>query len=127
MIPENYKILIEKLKLKTDKKEAVWSKTSRDNEFKLDLGKGAITVDSYSEDYNRFIDMTILNDRGDTIDRIFFTSNEEEEYHFLSDLHTLARRAYYKIDETIKEIFKELDSNKTIGNENVAPLDDLPF
>jgi hypothetical protein len=39
MIAENFKLLIEKLKLKTIKREACWTKTSRDEEYKLHLGK----------------------------------------------------------------------------------------
>lgn len=125
MIPENYKLLIEKLKQKTLKKEANWSKTSADDEYKLDLGKGAITIDNWRDNGKTYIDLSIINDRGDIIDRIYFPSGETEDYNLVLELHSLAKRAYYKIDETLKNIFKELDSDKPIGNVN--PVDDLPF
>ena len=127
MIPENFKILIEKLKEKTAKKEAIWSKTSRDNEFKLDLGKGAITIDMWQNDETGqpMVDITVINEYGDRIDSIYFSSNEKEDYKYLHELHSLAKRAYYKVDETFKIIFKELDSDKTIGTEKRA--DDFPF
>lgn len=127
MIPENFKILIDKLKEKTTRKEAIWSKTSRNDEFKLDLGKGAITVDRWlNEDTGeQLVDIAVINDRGDRIDSIYFNSTEKEDYKYLIELHSLAKRAYYKVDETFKSIFKELDSDKTIGTEKKP--DDLPF
>jgi len=127
MIPENFKTLVDKLKEKTTKKEAIWSKTSRDNEFKLDLGKGAITVDMWqNEDTSeQMVDIAVINERGDRVDSIYFSYDEKEDYKCLVDLHALAKRAYYKVDETFKTIFKELDNGKTIGTERNA--DDLPF
>lgn len=127
MIPENNRILIDKLIIKTINKEALWSKTSANNEFKLDLDKGAIIVDSYGEDRNQAVDMVIINGNGEVIDKIYFTSRDEEEFKLLTELHTLARRAYYKVDETFKDILKELDDNKTVGNMSSPPDDGLPF
>lgn len=127
MIPENFQILIEKLKDKTVKREAVWSKTSRDDEFKLDLGKGAITVDRWEhpETTEQLVDIAVINERGDRVDSIYFSAAEKEEYKYLVELHSLAKRAYFKVDETFKTIFKELDSDKTIGIEKKS--DGLPF
>jgi len=118
MISENFILLINKLKIKTINNEAIWSKTSRDNEYKLDLGKGAITVDSYSNDGIKFVDLAIINDRGDLVDRIWAASGNTEDYGLLMELHALARRAFYKVDETFLNIFKELDSNKIVGRED---------
>lgn len=127
MIPDNFKILVDKLKEKTTKKEAIWSKTSREEEFKLDLGKGAITIDRWvdEETGEQLVDIAVINDRGDRVDSIYFNSLEKEDYKYIVDLHVLAKRAYYKVDETFKSIFKELDSDKTIGTEKKQ--DDLPF
>jgi hypothetical protein len=118
MIPENFKTLVLKLKDKTSKKEAVWYKTSRDEEFKLDLVKGAITIDNWQdpESEEMCIDLVVINEKGDRIDSIFFTESEKEDYKFLFELHSIVKRAYYKVDETFKIIFEELDSDKTIGN-----------
>ncbi len=130
MIPENFKLLIDKLKLKTSKHEAIWIKTSRDDEFKLDLGKGAITLDLWvnHDTEEQFVDLAIINERGDTIDRIYFSEVEKEDFKNLEELHVIAKRAYYKIDETFKNILKELDSDKTIGSEKKLSEDDsLPF
>ncbi len=125
---ENFRILIEKLKAKTIKKEALWTMTSRDNEFKLDLGKGAITIDNWPHDQSGIplVDLAIFNDVGDKIDYIVYDESEKEHYEMLLDLHSLAKGSYYKVDETFQNIFKELDSNKTIGIERKRQ-DDLPF
>lgn len=119
MIPDNFQTLIEKLKDKTAKQETVWSKTSREDEYKLDLGKGAITVDRWThpETGEELVDMVILNERGDIIDNIVFSSEAKDEYKYLGELHSIVKRAYHKVDETFKSIFKELDSDKTIGIE----------
>ncbi|OQP44881.1 hypothetical protein A4H97_11020 [Niastella yeongjuensis] len=130
MIPENYKALIVKLKQKTLNKETIWSKTSRNEEYKLVLDKGAITIDKWDSDSVSYIDISIINDRGDVIDRIQVSDGEElNDYNLLSELHAAAKRAYYKVDETIKSIFIELDSSKIIGKENAPSddVDDLPF
>lgn len=129
MVPDNFKILVDKLKAKTTKKEAIWTKTSRSNEFKLDLGKGAITVDSWEadDDYKQLVDIAVINEDGDRVDSIQFSSMEKEDYKYLIELHAMAKRAYYKVDETFKTIFKELDSDKTIGTERKPSPDDLPF
>ena len=125
MVPDNFKTLVDKLKEKTTKKEAIWSKTSQDNEFKLDLGRGAITVDHWGNEFGQYVDMSVINEDGDIVDSIRFHEGEINEYKYLIELHSLAKRAYYKVDETFKAIFKELDSDKTIGVERNS--DDLPF
>jgi len=119
MIPENFKILIEKLKEKTLKKETIWTKTTRDDEFKLDFGQGAITVDQWSDDHDhvQYVDIAVFNERGDKIDTIYISSDNKDEYKCLEELHALAKRAYYIVDDTFKIIFKEIESDKVIGIE----------
>ena len=120
MIPAHFKTLIDKLIEKTDKKEAVWAKTSRDDEFKLNLEKGAVTTDNWnnSDKNGNWVDIAVINDQGDTIDRINFTeTSDSEDYLYLMQLHTRAKRAYFRVDETFNHIFEELDSKKTIGKD----------
>lgn len=119
MITENFRTLIEKLKQKTTSKQAIWTKTSRDNEFKLELQKGAITTDWFDDGSQiKWIDLIIYNDTGDVIDRIAFSSEEGADYAYVLDLHSMANRAYFKVDETIQGIFNELDSDKIVGKES---------
>ncbi|NVM61745.1 hypothetical protein FHW88_000021 [Mucilaginibacter sp. SG538B] len=115
---DEFKLLIEKLIKKTSAKQAIWSKTSRDNEYKLELQKGAITVDNWDNGNGvDLVDITILNEYGDTVDRVYFDGSDEDDYTLLIELHTLAKRAFYKVEETIKGIVSELDSEKTVGKE----------
>jgi hypothetical protein len=126
MIAENFKLLIEKLKLKTIKREACWTKTSRDEEYKLHLGKITILSDCWLDEvsFNKKVDLIILNEDGEKIDGVIL-SKGDDEYESLLELHTIAKQSYYKIDETFKSIFEELDSNKIVGEKKKNELDDL--
>ncbi|RYX81696.1 hypothetical protein EON73_04685 [bacterium] len=121
---ENFIKLIDKLKNKTVSKQAIWSKTSSDHEFKLELQKGAITVDNWDENRTTYVDLNIINENGDIIDRIYF-AYADEEYDMLLELHQMAKRSYFKVDEILKNIFYELDSNKVVGKEGKSEDDDL--
>ena len=118
MIAETFKIIIERLKEKTSKNEASWSKTNRDTEFKLDFGKGAITIDNWSDSHNEYVDCNILNENGDKVDGVVFPFVEETtNFLYLQELYTMVKRSYYKTDETFENILKELKSDNKIGFE----------
>lgn len=124
MISDNIKTLIEKLKRKTQAGQAIWSKTSRDSEFKLEMQKGAITTDNWQDDYgNFFVDLAIINENGDVIERDVFPGEEIDDYLILQEIYELAKKSYYRSDETLKTIFEELDSDKIIGKDKGG----LPF
>ena len=126
MIAENFRLLIEKLKYKSAKREAIWAKTSRDEEFKLHLGKVTLLTDCWYDEvtFNKKVDLVILSEDGEKIDGVIL-SKGEDDYELLIELHTLAKQSYYKIDETFKSIFEELDSNKVVGEKKKHELDDL--
>jgi hypothetical protein len=127
MVPEHYRNLVEKLKMKTQNGQAVWNKTSGENEFKLDLGQGTITTDKWFDPQSKknFIDLRIWNEKGDCIDTFKVAKIDNiQDFDYLLDLHNMARKAYFKVDETFRNILKELDSDKTIGKD---PEADLPF
>jgi len=127
MISTNIKILIEKLKKKTESGQAIWTKTSRDSEFKLELQKGAITTDNWEDNEGRYIDLAIINENGEAIERDAFNLYEMtqvENYNTLYEIYEIAKKSYYKIDETLKTIFDELDSEKIVGKDKHR---DLPF
>ena len=117
MISENIKILIDKLKKKTEAGQAVWTKTSRDTEFKLELQKGAITTDNWDDGGGLMVDLAIINDKGDIIERDFFVSGDNNDFKTLLEIYELAKKSYYKTDETLKTIFDELDSDKIVGKD----------
>lgn len=123
MISEKLKILIEKLRSKTESREAIWKKTSRDTEFKLEFQKGAVTIDNWTDDFGSFVDIRIINENGDEVEGVVFDSNTPEQYSVLQDLSELIKKSYYKTDETFKTLIDELDSDKIVGKGK----DDLPF
>lgn len=113
MIPENTALLIEKLKSSTISNQISWTKTSRDNEFKLALAKGSITTDLWNDDDSDSdaVDFAILNMDGDIIERLSFvpTAKERTYYNLLVELHTIVKRSYYKVDETIQLLLDEVE------------------
>jgi hypothetical protein len=123
MISEKLKTLIEKLKIKTESRQALWKKTSRDTEFKLEFQKGAVTIDNWTDDIGTFVDLRIINENGDEVEEVVFNSNSFEQYIILQELSELVKKSYYKTDETFKTLLDELDSDKIVGKGK----DDLPF
>jgi|WetSurMetagenome_2_1015567.scaffolds.fasta_scaffold393632_1 hypothetical protein len=128
MIPINYTELLDKLLEKTKNKEVIWQKTSREDEYKLQLDIGALTIDRWKNDKNsrESVDVNFYNDRGDNIDRLY--ANEFDDpmnYAYLINLHTEIKRAYYKVDETLKGLLDEIKSSGKIGK--LPPESDLPF
>lgn len=129
MVPEKYKLIIEKLIDKTDKKGVIWTKTSGGNEFKLIFDKSSITIDQYGGDPG-WADFIIYNEKGQQIDRIALNQEDGESYDLLIRLHESAKRCYYKVDETLDNIFSELEEKSMLGKEaKIVPPsdDDLPF
>ena len=124
MIPESYQKLIKKLVVKTRESKTLWNKTSGEDEYKLELEQGAITIDNYKNTNRRFVDFRIWNDKGDVIDGIVFPEGTED-YQTIIELHSIVKRKYYKVDEIVNDIFKELDNDKIIGKEEDD--DNLPF
>lgn len=127
MIEQELKYLIQKLIEKTASKNAIWTRTSRDNEFKLELQNGAVTVDSWFNNISS-ADFAIINQNGDIIQRVVL-NDDDADYQLLIELHELAKRAYFKVDDTIRSIFIELEQKKIVGKEDKTPRksDDLPF
>lgn len=119
MIEKKHTDLINKLIKKTASKQAYWTKTSQETEFKLSLKNSVITTDLWKQGMRNFADLVIRNERGDIISAINYNSEENsEEYHLIKSLHNQARESYYKLDETIEDIFKELNSDKEVGDKN---------
>lgn len=127
MIPSNMIDLIKALVDKTKSKEAIWGKTSRPNEFKLYLEKGAITTDCWNDEREgEFVGFAVYNVYGDRIDN-FYAEKGEPEFDMLMDLHNAAKREFYKVDETISSLFSEINDDKIIGKRLIDGADELPF
>lgn len=127
MIPEKIEELVKSIIIKTNAGKANWGKTARVDEFKLFFEKGAITTDSWSLDDGNIVlfDFAIYNLNGDRIE-YFSRGPIDDGYQYLSELHEVARRDYYKVDETISGLFDEIKSEKSVGK-RVEESGDLPF
>lgn len=110
--------LVKKLVEKTKRKEAVWDITSRDNEFILNFDKGDyITTDNWiSENGYHSVDLNIRNEKGTSVYSITYNQLEDSEnYGFLNNLHKVAKDSYFNVEDTLDDIFKDINSNKIIG------------
>lgn len=144
MKPTNYLELVKMLLLKSEKREVIWQIILED-EFKLTLKSGAITIsknwDFKEEAY--IIIFRLYNISGDKIYEFWAYSNlpleldapDELNYDILQKLHAIARSSYYKVEETIENIVKEINNNTEVGlkekpkesDDPNSDLSDLPF
>ena len=136
MIPETIDQIITKLHNKTKNGEANWHKTGRSSEFVLKMKSGSILVDVFEDEHgNDIADISIQNEDGDRVDyyRVndsFDNDQHHEGYEKLKNLYDEIYRKYYKIEETLKGLLKEIDSDSIIGEEIIdedTSDDDLPF
>lgn len=125
MIPSNIESLIKALIEKTNDKKAIWGKTARENEFKLIFDKGAVTTDSWNTEGQDAVDFGIYNSFGDRIDS-FYALKPSYEYDLLIQIHDAAKREFFKVDETITSLIKEVESLKSVGKREIEG-EDLPF
>lgn len=93
MINTSVEEIIEKLIKKTKAGQVIWTKTSRDTEFKLELAKGAITTDNWHDDETGldFIDFAIYNIDGNAIERVVFDISNVEDYMKIFEVYELAK------------------------------------
>jgi hypothetical protein len=112
--------IINIFKEKTISGDAVWTRTSSDNEFKIQFANATITTDNWFVDNKMCFDFVILNQNGDTIERLSITDEDflNSDYALLSSFYETVKNSYYKVDETIDSIIKELNTSKKIGNQN---------
>lgn len=102
--------LAKKLQLGTKEGKLIWETTSRDSEYRLRLGDGSITMDSWaSNDGGVICDIAFFNSKGEQVDRYVFEEGISPDYHAVSSLHTTIRRTILRADETIADILKDID------------------
>jgi len=108
------KNLINALTEKTSDSRIKWDRTSRDNEFICNVGSGSITVDNYmahdeySGEEDQVLDLCILNNQGQRLERIYYDDSSSVEFKLLLSLHQSIYRKYHKIDEIIDGIISEI-------------------
>lgn len=126
MIPNKIQELIKAIVEKTNSKKATWGKTAREKEFKLHFEKGAITTDNWDNDGKDMVDFTIYNSFGDQIER-YAAFAGEDGFDIMMELHKAANRDFYKVDETISELFNEAKAEKSIGKREIETENEFPF
>ena len=120
MIKKKLDELIDKLTSSTESGKVEWERTSSKNEYQTKIGENAVSVGYY--DPNDLVNLvtinlnsvnksyyylSIYNSQGVAVDyeeRFWGDSN----YDKLKDLYQIAKRKYYKVDETLDDIIKEL-------------------
>lgn len=120
MIKDKYETLVKKLIEATEKGTVEWEKTSANNEFQTKLGNSAVSVSFYDpedftsifsidneSDKRKYYCLSLINSEGKMIDCEIKHQNEVG-YERLKDLHSEARRKFFKVDETLDEILKTL-------------------
>lgn len=101
--------LINRLIKNTEQGQVEWQRTSRDNEFKIDLKNGAVSTDSWTDDNTlELIDFRVYNIIGDQIGS-WVLSSSEDGYDLIKELHSTVNRKYLRIDETLDGMLEELE------------------
>jgi len=135
MLPEKIRNLVKDLISKTIEKKALWVKDSSLEDYKLILENGIVIIDTWTDGDNcPNLELKFYNKYGDWLESFSedFTFDTTEDFSLLSKLYDEARREYYRVEDTLIEISKEINSSVPIGRrENKAemqgPDDDLPF
>jgi len=118
MTPEQKDILL-KLKDKTKQGKAAWKETSVDNKFVLDLEKYSISMQLYSGTALPQLYFEIINPKGKRIES-FFAKQEDFGEDDIQSFFKLVRRRVLRVDEALKDILHELDSEDVVGGDGLT-------
>jgi len=114
MLTEAQKDLLLKVKHKTEQGKAIWKETSVDDKFVLDLKSSSISVVAFVGRVSRTLRFEVINPQGKNIE-MFSIDSYEAEFNEFWPLFEMVRRMVLKIDETLRDISKELDSDDIVG------------
>ncbi|MDR1346889.1 MAG: hypothetical protein LBJ63_00440 [Prevotellaceae bacterium] len=100
--------IIEKLIEKSKAKKVLWEKTSGDG-FMARLKNSSIVIDNYGVMF-RYYEFRLFDKDGNTLYYIKVNNdNNEDSFNLLCELSNAAKCAYYKTDEILTDILKELN------------------
>jgi hypothetical protein len=118
--------LVEVLGKRTVSGKLVWEKTGRETEFSTEIEGKKITVDKWkTEEQDDLIDFCMYNENGEQIlyHQYPLAGRNPSSALLLEELYEIIKKKYYKVDETIDEIFKALGESPPPTD----PEDDIPF
>lgn len=116
MLTAAQKDLLLKVKQKTEQGKAIWKETSVDDKFVLDLKSSSISVTAIVGRSGRTLYFEIINPQGKSIERFSIDySPVSDEWSEFWPLFEMVRRMVLKVDETLRDISKELDSDDIVG------------
>ncbi len=116
---------------KTEARQAHWEKRSRDEEFSISFRSGQFVIDKwyYEEEEMYIYSFAIYNAKGDQIYYTNVSLTGTNLYNSIAKLHDAVKRAFYKVDETMRSFAEELEQDGVIGrkSDERIPEDDIPF
>jgi hypothetical protein len=115
MLTAAQKDLLLKIKLKTEQGKAIWKETSVDDNFVLDLKTSSISVTAIVGRLGRMLRFEVINPQGKNIEMFSIEQFASDEWDEFWPLFEMVRRKVLKVDETLRDISKELDSDDIVG------------
>lgn len=119
---DNIEKIVNILIKKNANRETIWTKTSGENEYKIQLNNATLTIDMWGGiEGEEHYDITIYNGRGEQID--YFNISESEyskayEFELLKKLYESTVDVYFRKGETINDILSQLNEEGIVGNHN---------
>ncbi len=136
MIDPTISTLITKLVENTNDGRLIWDKTGTSNEYTVKIHGTRILIDRWAdEDEDHVAEFSVFNDNGDQI--VHYAEGDKQrnsDYELIKTLHDVVIKKYFKVEETIAELFDALDKPVTYGQEGSKSKqeeakddDDIPF
>ncbi len=114
MIPQNYEVLLSKLRDKTVENKVNWSTTSDTDIFMVNFGDFSMTIWTGTDDEGDFVGFKLYDSAGKGVDS-FWVYPSEGGFLMANELYSMARRKALRIDDAIINISKALESKDIIG------------
>ena len=120
------KTLVDSLCAKTKDNKARWERTGSGDQFLLNLENGKLFIDKLVLKIGGLAyKIAITNANGEVIYNLSAKKLDSPpssvtfvgDYQILKDLHDTVKRSYFKVDETINGLIKEIEKPGDIGKE----------
>ncbi len=127
-LSKEYKSLIETLINYTENNQLKWNEGDSNDQFYVHLKAGTAMVDKYTGDSKIYYGFKLLNTTGKEIGSYEFYENVSNTS--LQELYNLIEKKYFKVEEIIDSMIKEITSGSSgeiKKEEEKDTEDDLPF